>query len=211
MHVPISHRDLMLATSASKPFSNPGWIFEPKYDGYRIIACKDGRQARLITRNGIDLASYFPEIVHDLVALPDAVIDGELVMLDDQGMPQFHRLRARIARKRRPAHRANPEVPAVFAFDLLSLRGKDMRALPLLERKAALHNLLEDIHHVRYLQHVREHGEALYRHFELLGLEGVVGKKADAPYKAGRTAVWRKVKTPAFREIEAKRLEHKRK
>ena len=76
--MPISHRDLMLATSASKPFSKPGWIFEPKYDGYRIIACKDGRQARLITRNGIDLAGYFPEIVADLVALPDAVIDGGL-------------------------------------------------------------------------------------------------------------------------------------
>ena len=66
-------------------------------------------------------------------------------------------------------------------------------------------------HRVRYLQHVNEHGEALYRHFEQLGLEGVVGKRADAPYKAGRSDVWKKVKTPAFKAIEAKRLEHIRK
>ena len=139
------------------------------------------------------------------------MIDGELVMLDEKGMPQFHRLRARITRKRRPPMRAFPEAPAVFAFDLLALKGKDMRALPLLERKAALQSLLEDCHHVRYLQHVKEHGEALYRHFESLGLEGVVGKKADAPYKAGATQFWKKVKTPAFKEIEARRLEHTRK
>ena len=80
-----------------------------------------------------------------------------------------------------------------------------MRALPLLERKAALQSLSEDCHHVRYLQHVKEHGDALYRHFESIGLEGVVGKKADAPYKAGRKHVWKKVKTPAFKEIEARR------
>ena len=106
--------------------------------------------------------------------------------------------------------RAFAEAPAVFAFDLLSLRGEDLRVKPLLERKAALQNLLEDCHHVRYLQHVREHGEALYRHFESLGLEGVGGKKADAPYKAGATQFWKKVKTPAFREMEEKRLKHLR-
>ena len=132
-------------------------------------------------------------------------------MLDDKGMPLFHRLRARIARKRRPPHRATPEVAAVFAFDLLSLRDKDLRARPLLERKAFLQSLLEECHHVRYLQHVKEHGEALYRHFKALGLEGIVAKKADAPYKAGRAQVWKNVKTPAFKAIEAKRLEHIRK
>ena len=140
--------------------------------------------------------------------MPDAVIDGELVMLDELGMPQFHLLRARIVTKRRAAHRANPEVPALFAFDLLELRGQDMRGKPLLERKAVLKRLLGVSRHIRYLQHVKEHGEALYRHFESLGLEGVVGKKADAPYTAGATQLWRKVKTPAFKEIEAKRLQH---
>ena len=85
----------MLATSASKPFSDPRWIFEPKYDGYRILVSCEEPKARLVTKNGIDLAGYFPEIVADLAELPDAVIDGELVMLDEKGMAQFHRLRAR--------------------------------------------------------------------------------------------------------------------
>ena len=79
----------MLATSASKPFSDPRWIFEPKYDGYRILVYCEKQKARLLTRNGIDLAGYFPEIVADLAELPDAMIDGELVMLDEKGMPQF--------------------------------------------------------------------------------------------------------------------------
>ena len=70
--MPISYRDLMLATSASKPFSNPAWIFEPKYDGYRVMACKDSHQTRLITRNGIDLAGYFLEIVADWCPFPTA-------------------------------------------------------------------------------------------------------------------------------------------
>ena len=80
----------------------------------------------------------------------------------------------------------------------------------MVERKEARRRLLKTRERIRYLQHVNEHGEALYRHFEELGLEGVVGKKADAPYSAGRSNVWKKVKTPAFRAIEAKRLEHKR-
>jgi hypothetical protein len=90
-----------------------------------------------------------------------------------------------------------------------SVDGQDLRSQPLVERKEARRRLLKTRERIRYLQHVNEHGEALYRHFEELGLEGVVGKKADAPYSAGRSNVWKKVKTPAFRAIEAKRLEHK--
>jgi bifunctional non-homologous end joining protein LigD len=176
-----------------------------------VIACKDAHQARLITRNGIDLGGYFPEITSELKALPDCVMDGELAMLDDKGMPQFDRLRARIARKRRPPHRANPEVPVIFAFDLLSVRGKDLRGIPLLERKAALAEPPRRQPPHPFPPARPEHGEALYRHFEQIGLERVVTKQANAPYKAGRAHMWKKVKTPTFKAIEAKRLEHIRK
>ena len=143
--------------------------------------------------------------------LPEAVIDGELVMLDSQGMPLYNRLRARIARRRRPPRREEPETPAIFAFDILAVHGQDLREQPLIERKDALKRLLKRTKRIRYLQHVHEHGEALYRHFEDMGLEGVVGKQASAKYKAGPTQTWKKVKTPAFKEIEARRLEHIRK
>jgi bifunctional non-homologous end joining protein LigD len=81
----VSHLDLMLATSAAKPFDRPGWVFELKYDGFRVLAIRQGDEARLLSRRGNDLSVCFPEIVECLRDLPDSVLDGELVVLDDQG------------------------------------------------------------------------------------------------------------------------------
>lgn len=208
----ITHRDLMLATSTRAPFSRPGWLFEPKYDGYRILAEKQRGAVRLLTRNGIDLSKAFPELVVELEGLPDVVIDGELVALDEKGKPHFDQLRGMAARRRRPPIRAGKAayVTAIFAFDLLSLSGEDVRALPLIERKAMLKRALKDGHRIRYLQHVEAEGQALYQWIVQSELEGIVAKRADAPYRAGRTSAWLKVKTPAHKAIEAKRLEHKR-
>ena len=209
----ITHRDLMLATAAPAAFSRAGWLFEPKYDGFRIMARKDGDTPRLITRNGIDLARPFPELVIELEGLPDLVLDGELVVLNEEGKPQFESLRRRARMTRLPPRRAGTarEAAAIFAFDLLSLAGEDLRNLPLLERKAMLQRVLRKGVRIRYLQHVEEQGEALYRAIAEAELEGIVAKKADAPYRAGRTRTWLKVKTPRFKTIEAKRLEHIRK
>src|SRR4051812_32961853 len=101
MPPPISHRDLMLAQKAAKPFDRPGWLYELKLDGYRVLAIRDGAGVRLLSRRGNDLAASFPEIMADLIALPEMIADGELVVLDAEGKPQFERLQRR-ARFRRP-------------------------------------------------------------------------------------------------------------
>jgi ATP-dependent DNA ligase len=161
----ISFRDLMLATSASKPFDRPGWIFELKYDGYRCLAIRDADQARLLTRRGNDLSACFPEIIACLRILPDIVLDGELVVLDDTGKALFERLRRRALLKKRISveHAARQEPAVLFAFDILSLRGKDLRKLPLLKRKEALQTALEGSQRIRPVPTRRRNGKALVR------------------------------------------------
>jgi ATP-dependent DNA ligase len=185
----ITHRDLTAPTNKAKPFDAPGWIWELKHDGYRALLIKDGEPLALLTRRGNDLIASFPEIAADLKKLPDIVIDGELVMLDEKGKPEFHRLRGRCAIRdpKRVGTAAARKPAAVFAFDLLQLRGKDLRALPLLKRKAALQKELRRTERIVYCQHVGESGEKLFHAAEQLGLEGVIGKKADSPYLRGRS------------------------
>jgi bifunctional non-homologous end joining protein LigD len=190
---------LMLAETADGPFSRPGWLFEPKLDGYRVLAVRRGGETRLLTRNTNDCTEAFPEIARAVAALPfdRVLLDGEVVALDDSGRPSFQRLQGR-ARLRRPIdiRHASVETPVTYyAFDLLGFGDFDPRPLPLTARKAVLQQLLPPVGALRYLEHVDEDGEALYREAERLGLEGMVGKKAAAPYKAGRSAVWLKVRS----------------
>jgi bifunctional non-homologous end joining protein LigD len=193
----ISHRDLTAPTSKAKPFNDPDWVWELKHDGYRALLIKDGERTSMLTRRGNDLLSQFPEISEDMRKLPDIAIDSELVMLDALGKPEFHQLRGRCAIRdpQRIGTVASASPAAVFAFDLLQLRGKDLRALPLLKRKAALQKELRRTERIVYCQHVGESGEKLFQAAEQLGLEGVIGKRADSPYRAGRTPNWVKVKT----------------
>ncbi len=191
--------ELMLAETADKPFSRPGWVFELKLDGYRILAAKDGPLVRLLSRNGNDLASSFPEIVRAVSALPfeRVLLDGEIVTPDDAGRPSFQRLQGR-ARLRRSldVRRAAIETPATFyAFDLLGFEEFDLRPLPLTGRKGVLRKLLPPAGVLRYLEHFERDGEMLYERVQGLGLEGVVAKKADSAYRAGRSSSWLKVRT----------------
>jgi bifunctional non-homologous end joining protein LigD len=190
---------LMLAESAERAFSRAGWLFEPKLDGYRVLAARQGGEARLLTRNANDYTEAFPEITRAVAALPfdRVLLDGEVVALDDQGLPSFQRLQSR-ARLGRPIdiRHAAVELPVTYyAFDLLGFEDFDLRPLPLTVRKSVLQRVLPPVGALRYLEHVEEDGEALYHEAERLGLEGVVGKKAAAPYKAGRSAVWLKVRS----------------
>ena len=190
---------LMLAETADGPFSRPGWLFEPKLDGYRVLAVRRGGETRLLTRNTNDCTEAFPEVARAVAALPfdRLLLDGEVVALDDSGRPSFQRLQGR-ARLRRPIdiRHASVETPVTYyAFDLLGFDDFDPRPLPLAARKAVLQRLLPPVGALRYLEHVDEDGEALYREAERLGLEGMVGKKASAPYKAGRSGVWLKVRS----------------
>ena len=190
--------DIMLAENRARPFSKPGWVFELKLDGYRIIAgLRDGR-VTLLTRNGNDVTGSFPEIAKAIGALPfdGLVLDGELIGLDDRGRPSFQRLQQR-AKITRPLEvkKASLEAPTTyFAFDLLGFEDFDLRSMPLVERKRVLRQVLPEVGAVPYVEHFEEEGEALYERVRGLRLEGVVGKKADGPYRGGRSADWVKVR-----------------
>ena len=188
-----------LASSEDRPFSGEGWIFELKYDGYRLIAERSNREAFLRSRAGHDLTATFPEIARAVRGLPyeDLVLDGEVVVNDPEGMPSFGRLqrRGRIL-NRTDALRASVELPAVYhAFDLLGIEGQDLRGLPLLTRKELLRAVLPTVGPIRYVDHLLEQGSVMFEHVERMRLEGIVGKRADSPYRGGRTRNWVKVRT----------------
>ena len=131
-------------TSVKAPFTRAGWVFEIKYDGFRTLALHQGDDVVLVSRRGNDMTGCYPEVAASLRTLPHIIIDGELVILDSTGRPQFDRLRRRLALKRPGAVdlAARQEPATLMAFDLLMLEGKDLRALPLLKRKAALKKVL---------------------------------------------------------------------
>lgn len=188
----------MLAVAYDKPFSHKDWLFELKYDGYRLLACRMGGQVRLQYRHGSDASKLFPEIVTALKALPTdfAVLDGEVVVLDDQGHPSFQRLQQRTKLKRqRDIEAAKVALPAtLFVFDLLGFEDFDLRSLKLADRKAALAMLAPRVGPVRYADHVDTQGEALLRGVATLELEGIVAKKKDSVYRSIRSDTWRKIR-----------------
>ena len=204
---PFTHKDLAAPTSKARAFNDPHWVWELKHDGYRALLLKEGREVRLLTRKGNDLLAFFPEIAADLRKLPDIALDGELVMLDAKGKPEFHQLRGRCAIRdpERVARAAVSKPAAVFVFDVLGLEGKDLRGLPLLKRKTILQKQLHGLDRLVYCQHIGENGEKLLQAADELGLEGVIGKRADSPYPRGRTPLWIKVKTAHGRHIDADR------
>ncbi len=194
----IDDADLMLAERREKPFSDPGWVFELKYDGYRLLAGKDADDVRLLTRNRNDATATFPEVAAALRRLPfeHAILDGEVVVHDENGLPSFQRLqqRGRLSNPHQIATRAI-ELPAIlYTFDLLALEGRDLRRLPLVDRKAVLKEVLPGIGTLRYADHIAERGEEFYARIEHMQLEGMVAKKADAPYRSGRSSDWRKIR-----------------
>jgi len=188
----------MLAEAREKPFNAPGWLFELKLDGYRTLASRD-RTSRVLSRNGNDLSACFPEIVQALKALPfeRLVLDGELVALDEQGRPNFQRLQQRAQLRRAlDIRHAAVDCPVTFyAFDLLAFEGFDLRGLPLSTRKRLLQRVAPLAGVIRYLDHFEDDGIVLYQQVQKLGLEGIVAKRGDSPYKSGRSPVWIKVRT----------------
>jgi bifunctional non-homologous end joining protein LigD len=181
----------------SPPFSAAGWVFEIKYDGFRMRAgCRGGRP-RLLFRSGLDATGAFPEVAEDLGGLPggDLVLDGEVCVLGPDGRPAFQRLQQRFQARGGDARRAAAKDPAtLFAFDVLAASGRDVRARPLVERKALLRTLLPVGSRIRYVEHTAGDGRAFFEEALRLGLEGVMGKRADSAYVSGRSRDWRKVR-----------------
>jgi bifunctional non-homologous end joining protein LigD len=189
---------VMLASLAEKAFSDPAWLYEIKYDGVRVLAARDGARVGLYGRAGQDFTARYPEVVAALRALPleRFVLDGEVVALDEAGRPSFQRLQNRMhLTKPADVERARSTVPvsAVF-FDALALDGRDLRGLPLLERKAALALTVPARGVIRYGDHVLERGEAFYEAVAEQRVEGILAKRADSRYTGGRTRDWLKIK-----------------
>ncbi len=187
----------MLCETAPKPFSDPAWIFELKYDGYRLLASGGAGQAALRYRSG-RAADRFPELAAALRALPcpGVVLDGEVVVLEEGGTPSFQLLqqRAQLSRASDLARMSAALPVTYFAFDLLACDGHDLRALPLVQRKALLARLVPAAGPLRYADHVESVGEALFAQVIARGVEGVIAKLANSPYRSKRSADWQKVK-----------------
>ncbi len=188
----------MKAKSVEKKPSGTGWIYELKFDGFRALVIKREKDAELISRNQKTLTQKFPELVPALKKLPckSAVIDGEVVALDEKGRPSFQLLQA---------HDMNEEHPPIcyYAFDLLNLEGRDLRGLPLTERKKVLEKLLEDApDEIRFSANLEGDVAELLNNVKKLGLEGIVGKRGDSVYETGRrSGAWVKLKVTNEQEF----------
>lgn len=195
----------MLATLVDEPFDDQAWLYEIKWDGYRAICTVDEKgTVTLVSRNGLDFLPQFPELAdlaHAFASLP-VVIDGEIVSLDDTGRSSFQRLQGSFNRNRPSARGKDAEkFPLTFvAFDALYADGKDLRKVPLEERKALLERIIEDTNLVLYSKHVRGSGRALFEQAKKNRLEGIVAKKSDSTYQERRSRDWLKIKTQLVQE-----------
>jgi len=185
----------MKAVLWDEPFSHPDWIFERKLDGVRCLAHRDGGGGiRLVSRTDRSMNADYPEIVEALESEPcrDFVVDGEVVAFDGRGITSFSRLQRR-GRERVAIY--------LYLFDLLRVDGEDVRELPLRERKARLRSSLRFRGPVRFSPHRNESGEEMFAEACRKGLEGVMAKRANSPYRATRSSDWRKLKCHAEQEL----------
>lgn len=190
---------LMLATASHRPFSRAGWIYELKYDGYRLVAAKEGAGVFLRYRRGAEVTALYPELARALRRLPadSLVLDGEVTVLDGGGRPSFARLqtRALLSRPVDIEHASVRRPATLFAFDLVSFEGRDLRPLPLLERKGWLARVLPAAGPLRYSDHIEDQGEAFFEQVAAMGLEGAMAKDAASRYVGRRSPSWIKLRT----------------
>jgi bifunctional non-homologous end joining protein LigD len=189
----------MLCHTAEAPFSSSDWIFELKYDGFRMISFGGKGQAALRYRSSQDSTDRYPELTSAIRALPipGLVLDGEIVMFDAEGKPDFHKLsfRGQIHRTSEIQRAALADPVTYVVFDLLGAGGYDLRGLPLLVRKSLLERILPAVGPLRFGQHIPTQGEALLAQIVARGLEGVVAKRADSLYRSTRSKDWLKMKS----------------
>ncbi|GAC1558966.1 MAG: DNA ligase D [Beijerinckiaceae bacterium] len=180
-----------LASLSERPPDNAGWLHEIKLDGYRLQAEIDRGSVTLRTRRGLDWTPKFPNLAQEFAALPvpTGLIDGEAVVEDTAGVSDFSALQAALSEGR-------AEAIVFYAFDLLHIDGYDLTRAPLRERKAALGQLLagQNSGRLRFSSDFAEGGERLLQHVCRLGAEGIVSKRADEPYRGGRSKGWLKSK-----------------
>jgi len=185
---------------AARPPSGPLWVHEIKHDGYRLMVRRDGPRVRCFTKNGYDWAARFPAIVDAALRLKaqSFLIDGEAVIARDDGMPDFRALRSRAS------HEA-----VLYALDLLLHEDEGLRDLALISRKRRLARLIGPAKRnaIRFVEHLTDDGAVVFDHACRMGLEGIVSKRTDAPYRGGPSKVWLKSKNPASEAARREREE----
>ncbi len=179
----------MLATPAAQPFDHAEWLFEVKWDGYRAIAEVRRNQVRLYSRNKLSFERRFAPVVDSLQHLGrEAVLDGEVVVLDDSSKPRFQLLQEYA--------KARKGTLVYVVFDLLHLDGHNLEKLPLVRRKEILARLVDGLPNINLSEHVQKHGVAFFRAVEEKGLEGIIAKDGNSRYREGiRSRSWLKIKT----------------
>jgi bifunctional non-homologous end joining protein LigD len=194
--------DPELATLTKARFSDPAWFYERKFDGERCLAYRSGDRLRLMTRNQQQVNSTYPELAEALAAqdCADFIVDGEVVAFAGS-QTSFEKLQQRLG-VRNPGASLRAAVPVYFyLFDVLWANGRDARDLPLRERKQVLRGLLSFGKPIRYTTHRTRNGESYYAYACASGWEGLVVKRADAPYRPGRSKDWLKFKCQAGQEF----------
>ena len=179
-------------TRRCEAFDDPNWLFELKYDGFRAVLYIERGNVRFMSRNGKHMRRFdeLAEAIAQGLEVRDAILDGELVCLDQAGRPQFNELFFRRS------------TPYFVAFDLLWLNEKDLRSLALLRRKARLKSLIAAKPGIGCVAHYPGIGKPLFESVQRLDLEGVVAKKMNSPYGAGTT--WYKIKNPNYSQAEGR-------
>ncbi len=189
----------MLASAIEEPFDDPDWIFEVKWDGYRAVAFIENKRVRLVSRNQNDLTAQYSELqsMGIQVRAKTAILDGEIVALDEQGRSSFSLMQQRTGIRsggRRAASRS--DVPVIYyAFDLIYLDGFDFRRVALEERKKKLSEIVSAGESLRYSDHYSgNQGVALFAAAKKNGLEGILAKRRNSCYEERRTREWLKIK-----------------
>lgn len=188
----------MLAESIPDPFDSRDWLFEIKWDGYRAVAFIENGKVRLVSRNQNELTSRYPELkdMAGYVKAKNAILDGEVVAVDEHGKPSFSLMQQRTGF--RPGGKRGPTNSAVpvlyYAFDLIYADGEDWRKVSLEDRKRKLVSLITPGDALRFSDHYEEHGKALFEIAKQKGLEGIVAKRRSSCYEERRSRDWLKIK-----------------
>jgi len=193
----------MLATLVDEPFSDAEWMFETKWDGFRSVCFVNRGQARFVSRNQIEMTPQYPELanVPKQINAKQVILDGEIVALDEHGMPRFQLLQNKLRIRSGSYAKASKAQIVYFVFDLLYCDGYDLMNCPVIERKALLEQILQPASFVKYSDHIETEGEQFFREVEKFRLEGMIAKRAASKYVQKRTSDWLKVKTVLRSEV----------
>jgi bifunctional non-homologous end joining protein LigD len=186
----------LLPTLVEKPPEGDEWIHEVKFDGYRSQVVIDDGDVRIFTRNGLDWTAKYRNLVEAAKQLPvtSAIVDGEIVVLNEAGLSDFGALRKAINRRQHDLY--------FVAFDLLHVDGHDLRDMALEDRREILHHLIQPDSHIQFSEPMPGDASAIYHLIDQAGLEGMVSKRRDSKYRSGRSTSWLKIKSYAIDEYE---------